>query len=157
MSWALGDLDRRLAGRAIGGVGVVVGDSAQISAAWLPSSIGTPSETARFLHGLFGGRLCGSQSLAQLTTLTEVPAGPPRWNHPGYGLGVMAETESPVGPVYGHNGGGPGYKVSVFHAPHIAAGGITISAMSTLEGDDHLTEIVVLDALEQAFRSARVP
>jgi len=109
----------------------------------------TPSETARFLHGLFGGRLCGSQSLPQLTTLIEMPAGPPRWSQPSYGLGVMAAIESPVGPVFGHNGGGPGYKVSVFHAPHLVAGGVTISAMSTLEEDDYLTEIVVLDSLEQ--------
>jgi D-alanyl-D-alanine carboxypeptidase len=109
----------------------------------------TPSETARFLHGLLSGWLCGSQSLTQLTTLTTMPAGPPRWSQPGYGLGVMGAIESPVGPVFGHNGGGPGYKVSVFHAPHLVAGGITISAMSTLEEDDYLAEIVVLDSLER--------
>jgi len=39
VSRAFENLDRRLAGRAIGGVEGVIGDSAHVSAAWLPSSV----------------------------------------------------------------------------------------------------------------------
>jgi D-alanyl-D-alanine carboxypeptidase len=109
----------------------------------------TPSETALFLHSLFAGRLCGASSLAELTRLTSMPAGPPRWEDPSYALGLMAALQTPVGPVFGHNGGGCGYNVSVFHAPRRVLGGVTISAMSAFEGDDYLAENVVLDSLEQ--------
>ena len=58
----------------------------------------------------------------------------------------MADPESPVGPVYGHNGGGPGYTASAFHAPALAPGGTTACALCGVE-DDSLAETLVFDAL----------
>jgi D-alanyl-D-alanine carboxypeptidase len=109
----------------------------------------TPSETALFLHSLFAGRLCGASSLAELTRRTPMSAGPPRWEDPSYALGLMAALQTPVGPVFGHNGGGVGYNVSVFHAPRRVLGGATICVMSAFEEDDFLAENVVLDSMEQ--------
>jgi D-alanyl-D-alanine carboxypeptidase len=109
----------------------------------------TPSEVARFLHELFSGRLVSRRSLEELTSLVPVPRGPPRWKRPSYGLGVMADPESPVGPVFGHDGGGPGYDASAFHAPRLAAGGVTACALCAVE-EAFLAENLVLDAFEQS-------
>lgn len=110
----------------------------------------TPSEVARFLHELFSGRLVGSRSIQELTTLMPVPKGPPRWKRPSYGLGVMADPESPAGPVFGHDGGGPGYDASAFHAPRLAAGGVTACALCAVE-EAFLAESLVLDAFALPF------
>jgi D-alanyl-D-alanine carboxypeptidase len=107
----------------------------------------TPSEVARFLHALFSERIVGRASLRQLTTLVPVPKGPPRWREPSYGLGVMADPESPWGPVFGHGGGGPGYGASAFHAPRLAPGGASVCALCAVE-EDFLTEDLVVDALD---------
>jgi D-alanyl-D-alanine carboxypeptidase len=106
----------------------------------------TASEVARFLHELLSGRIVGRRSVEQLTTLVPVPSAPPRWRRPSYGLGVMADPESPIGPVFGHNGGGPGYDASAFHAPGLAAGGATACAVCAVE-EASLAEGLVLDAL----------
>jgi len=107
----------------------------------------TPSEVASFLQALFSGRLVRERSMRELVTLVPVPHGPPRWRKPSYGLGVMADPESPLGPLFGHNGGGPGYDGSAFHAPRLVPGGATICALCAVE-DDFLAENLVLDAFE---------
>jgi D-alanyl-D-alanine carboxypeptidase len=110
----------------------------------------TPSEVARFLHALFAGRLVSERSRQELTALVPVPAGPPRWKRPSYGLGVMADPDSPIGPVFGHNGGGPGYVASAFHAPRLGRGGATACALCAVE-EDFLAENLVLDTLALPF------
>jgi D-alanyl-D-alanine carboxypeptidase len=68
-----------------------------------------------------------------MTTLVLVPEGAgPRWRKPGYGLGLMGDPESPWGPLWGHNGGGPGYRASAFHASDL---GLSVCAMRAFEGD----------------------
>ncbi len=37
----------------------------------------------------------------------------------GYGLGLMLDTESPVGPAIGHSGLGPGRAAAVYHFPAV--------------------------------------
>lgn len=37
--------------------------------------------------------------------------------HPSYGLGLMGDFQADFGPVYGHNGGGPGFSVAAYTAP----------------------------------------
>ena len=111
----------------------------------------TPSEVARFFDALFRGRVVSSQSLQEMTTLVPVPgrsvAPPHRWGKPSYGLGVMGDPESPWGLLWGHNGGGPGYRTSAFHAPDL--GGVSVCAMCALEEDSKAEQLVfaVFDAL----------
>jgi D-alanyl-D-alanine carboxypeptidase len=102
----------------------------------------TPSEIVRFLAGLFGRRLLSAQSLDEMTVLVPVRAPsqekasvqepPSRWVQPSYGLGLMGDPASPWGVIWGHNGGGPGYSTSAFHAP--ALGHISVCAMGAEEG-----------------------
>jgi D-alanyl-D-alanine carboxypeptidase len=111
----------------------------------------TPSEIARFFDALFCGRLVSSQSLREMTTLVPVPGTPTapsrRWGKPSYGLGIMGDPESRWGPLWGHNGGGPGYRTSAFHAPDL--GKVSVCAMCAVEVDSKAEELVfaVLDAL----------
>jgi D-alanyl-D-alanine carboxypeptidase len=102
----------------------------------------TASELAVFLQALFSGKLIGQRALRELSALSTVPNAPPRWRKPSYGLGVMADPESPIGPVMGHNGGGPGYTASAFHASRF---GSTVCAMCGLE-DEPLAESLVFDS-----------
>jgi len=102
----------------------------------------TPSEIVGFLDALFGRRLLSAQSLQEMTTLVPVPMSsatdasvsepPSRWIQPSYGLGLMGDPASPWGVIWGHNGGGPGYRTSAFHAP--ALGHISVCAMGAEEG-----------------------
>ena len=99
----------------------------------------SPSEIARFLDGLFHGQLLSRRSLEQMTELIPVsaPAGdtvkepPVRWGKPSYGLGLMGDPASPWGLVVGHNGGGPCYSASAFHA--IDLGGVSVCSMSAAD------------------------
>lgn len=110
----------------------------------------TPSEVARFFDALFGGRLLPRSSLSRMTALAPVPAPPPpRWREPSYGLGLMGDPASPWGVLWGHNGGGPGYGASAFHAAQL---GVTVCALGALEGSSVSAEALVfaaLDALER--------
>jgi len=97
----------------------------------------TPSDIARFFHALFGGRLISSPSLREMQALVRVAGAPPmpspRWGPPGYGLGLVGIAQSPFGPLWGHNGGGPGYRTSAYHAPELGAA--SVCAMCALDGD----------------------
>jgi D-alanyl-D-alanine carboxypeptidase len=114
----------------------------------------TPSELTRFLDGLFGGQLLGRAALARMTALVPVPREVaataadarvrPRRGQPSYGLGLMGDPASPWGLVLGHNGGGPGYVASLFHAPDL--GGATVCVMAGIE-DDFDAEELAFDVL----------
>lgn len=79
--------------------------------------VSTASETACFLHALFNGRLLNTASLKEMKTAVLVPgaAANGRWQKPSYGLGLMADPGNALGPLFGHHGGGPGYKATTFH------------------------------------------
>ena len=107
----------------------------------------TPSDVARFFHALFRGRLVSAESLREMITLVRVPTepgDPAPWAEPSYGLGLMADPASRWGRVWGHNGGGPGYNTSAFHAPDL--GGASVCAMCAREGSS--AERLVLAALD---------
>ncbi len=113
----------------------------------------TASDVARFIDALFAGRLVTQASLAEMTRLTRVPvhgsqadpaARPYVWREPSYGLGLMADPAAPWGPVYGHNGGGPGYSASAFHAPEL--NGATVCVLGA-EAPGFAAEQVVFDVL----------
>jgi D-alanyl-D-alanine carboxypeptidase len=93
----------------------------------------TPAELASYYHRLFTGKVLSSESLSAMTTLSPVPSAPPQYRAPCYGLGIMADTASPYGAILGHNGVGPGYQASVFHARTPEGRPMTVSAMCSSE------------------------
>jgi D-alanyl-D-alanine carboxypeptidase len=97
----------------------------------------TPSDVARFFDAVFRRRHVSPRSLREMRTLVPVAGAPPmpspRWSRPGYGFGIVGIQESPFGPLWGHNGGGPGYRASAYHAPDL--GEASVCAMCSLEGD----------------------
>jgi D-alanyl-D-alanine carboxypeptidase len=115
----------------------------------------TASDLVRFLDGLFRGELLSPRSLVQMTELVAVPTDPAvassaqdphsRRGRPSYGLGLMGDPASPWGMVVGHNGGGPCYSASAFHAFDL--GGASVCAMGAIE-EDFSAEGVVFDVLD---------
>jgi len=115
----------------------------------------TASELVRFLDGLFRGELLSRQSLAQMTELVFLPTDPSeasseqdpssRRGKPGYGLGLMGDPASPWGLVVGHNGGGPCYSASAFHAFDL--GGASVCSMGAIE-EGFNAEGVVFDVFD---------
>jgi D-alanyl-D-alanine carboxypeptidase len=126
----------------------------------------TASELARVLDGLFRGELLSRYSLAQMTELVVVPMdpskapseqdAPSRRGRPSYGLGLMGDPLSPWGLIVGHNGGGPCYSASAFHAFDL--GGASVCAMGAIE-EGFSAEDMVFDVLDHlaAGDSARRP
>ena len=115
----------------------------------------TASELVRFLDGLFRGELLSRPSLAEMMELVLLPTDPSespseedalsRRGKPSYGLGLMGDPASPWGLAVGHNGGGPCYSASAFHA--FDMGGASVCAMGAIE-DGFLAEDVVFDVLD---------
>lgn len=126
-------------------------DPGRVSHGVLASNAG---DVARFLSALFTGRLLSPASVTAMTSLTRVPvpgsrsvprARPYEWCEPSYGLGLMADPAAPWGAIYGHNGGGPGYSASVFHAPEL--GGATVAVLGS-EAEGFNAEQVVFDVFD---------
>ena len=118
----------------------------------------SPSDIARFLDGLFNYRLISKQSLEKMIALVPVPMTPSpedRIGKPSYGLGLMADPESPWGPLYGHNGGGPGYSASAFFVPNL--GDLSICAMSATENEKFKAHELVFDVLDLLTHSRSTP
>lgn len=111
---------------------------------WLSHGVlaSTPAELATFYHRLFTGEVLSSGSREAMTTLMPVPAAPPQYRGPCYGLGIMADTASPYGIILGHNGDGPGYQTSVFHARTPEGQPMTVSAMCASECRDLAERLV---------------
>jgi D-alanyl-D-alanine carboxypeptidase len=116
----------------------------------------TATDLVRFLDGLFSGEFLSRRSLAQMTEWVAVPTDPEdaseqdltsRRGKPSYGLGLMGDPASPWGLTAGHNGGGPCYSASAFHAFDLD--GASVCAMGAIEGDFSAEDIVfdVLDCL----------
>jgi D-alanyl-D-alanine carboxypeptidase len=72
-----------------------------------------------------------------------------RFRNPGYGLGLMVFGGEGGPPRYGHNGGGPGYSASAFHAPDLGGRRVTVACLCGVE-DEGLAEGVVLRVLDLA-------
>jgi D-alanyl-D-alanine carboxypeptidase len=141
--------------RALAGAGATPEVRDHYHPGWVSHGVvaSTPSDIARFFGALFCGDLLTAKSLHEMTTL--VPVGPSaaasasRWRRPSYGLGIIGDPESSWGRLWGHNGDGPGYTTSAFHAPDL---GVSVCAMCALEGDAIAEQMVftVLDALRRA-------
>lgn len=114
----------------------------------------TASDLVRFLDGLFRGELLSRHSLAQMTELVVVPTDsaasaeqdrPSRHGRPSYALGLMGDPASPWGLIVGHNGGGPCYSASAYHA--LDLGGASVCAMGAIE-EGFNAENLVFDVLD---------
>jgi D-alanyl-D-alanine carboxypeptidase len=114
----------------------------------------TASELVLFLDGLFSGELLSRHSLAEMMELILVPDPSPassekdlssRRGKPSYGLGLMGDPASPWGLAVGHNGGGPGYSASAFHAFDL--GGVSVCAMGAID-EGFNAEGVVFDVFD---------
>jgi D-alanyl-D-alanine carboxypeptidase len=116
----------------------------------------TASDLVCFLDGLFRGELLSRHSLAQMADLVLVPDPEPssepdaRRGKPSYGLGLMGDPESPWGLVVGHNGGGPCYTASAFHAFDL--NGASVCAMGAIE-ETFSAEDLVFDVLDHLAAS----
>ena len=94
--------------------------------AMLRELLGSPEGASRELRGIIDA-YGSAEAERELTTLVPVPSAPAHWVRPGYGLGIMGDAGSRWGMLWGHNGGGPGYTTSAFHAPRL--GGVSVCAM----------------------------
>ena len=118
----------------------------------------TASDVARFFAALFGGALLSERSLATMLDLVALPGTRDDTSHqtplrpvtPSYGLGIMGDPDSPWGPIVGHNGGGPCYSGTAFHA--FANGGLSVCCLTSIE-DGFSTERVVAEILDDFARS----
>ncbi|MBU3032438.1 serine hydrolase domain-containing protein [Paracoccus marinaquae] len=84
--------------------------------------IGTTSDAARLLHGLFQGELLQSETLRDMLDRHPVGgsiSGRP-WSECGYGCGLMSGSMGNVGRAIGHSGGGPFSVNAVYHFPDLA-------------------------------------
>jgi D-alanyl-D-alanine carboxypeptidase len=121
----------------------------------------TASDIVRFLDSLFRGRLLSRPSLDEMMTLVRVPVerdssasssrSPLRTAAPSYGLGLMGDPASPWGLLVGHNGGGPCYSASAFHAVDL---GVSVCAMGAIE-ESFSAEEVVAGVLDDALHLGR--
>lgn len=108
--------------------------------------VSTPQDMAALYQGMFSGGSLSVQNVREMTTLVPVPGAHFRFGPSGYGLGLMGTTASPYGPLWGHNGSGPGFRASAFHAPEFPGGAATVCVMCALE-DDEAAEGLVAEAL----------
>lgn len=78
--------------------------------------VGSPASAASLLHRLLHGPLLPPALKEQM--LDPIPVGGPLpgrpFLRPAYGLGLMIDTEKPLGRVVGHSGAGPGSVSAVY-------------------------------------------
>jgi CubicO group peptidase (beta-lactamase class C family) len=91
----------------------------------------TAADLGRFLAALFGGTLLAASSLAELMAVTPVPP-QSAWRRPGYGLGLMIDTELGIA---GHGGGGPGYRSAAFARLGDGSGAVSSAVVLTRAPD----------------------
>lgn len=134
--------------RALATTGEVLDTRLHYHPGWVSHGVvaATPTQIATFYHALFAGALLTPAARQAMTTLVRVPGDHAPWGAPSYGLGIMGDPASPVGLIWGHNGGGPGYNASAFHVPDLAGRGVTVCVMSGIE-DGFAGETFVLDLL----------
>ena len=75
-------------------------------------------------------------------TFVPIGADAPGFVPPSYGLGVMADSEHPLGTVVGHGGGGSGYAAGVFALPRAHAVAIVLAADETYPAQQTALELL---------------
>jgi D-alanyl-D-alanine carboxypeptidase len=90
-------------------------------------AVSTVEDTTQFFDALFAGNILEESNLKAMLTLTPVPGVHPPAVTPSYGMGIMADPDSPLGASYGHLGGGPGYALSCLIIPNSSVGRLTVA------------------------------
>jgi D-alanyl-D-alanine carboxypeptidase len=93
--------------------------------------VSTPQEITQIFDALFAGSLLQKPTLKMMLTLTRVPGHHPPAVSPSCGLGILADPDSPLGPSFGHGGGGPGYNIDVAILPNSPLGRLTLATFVT--------------------------
>ncbi len=96
----------------------------------------TASDVVGLLAALADGRLLSEESRESMLRMESIGRGVPPWTEPSYGLGLMGDPATPLGPMWGHNGGGPGYTASGFHLPEHPSGAVTVCVLCASEEGD---------------------
>lgn len=122
---------------------------------WVSTGVigSTASEIVRFYHGLFSHELLPPDLLNEMCTVVRVEARHPVFITPSYGLGLMADPDLSYGPVYGHNGAGPGYAASAFHFQRQGAVPVTVAVLTNTDHYDQ-TEKMALHIGKELTNSA---
>ena len=118
---------------------------------WHGVLVSTAADVAVFYQRLFAGELLRAAAVAEMKRTVRVPPQRAPWIDPGYGLGLMIASVGGLGAVLGHNGNGPGFTASGFHAPGPAGGAVTACALVAIE-DERVPEGIVMSALELAAK-----
>jgi D-alanyl-D-alanine carboxypeptidase len=90
-------------------------------------AVSTVEDATQFFDALFAGDILVDSSLKAMLRLSHVPGEHPPAVTPSYGMGIMADPDSPVGASYGHLGGGPGYTLSCLIVPNSSVGRLSVA------------------------------
>ncbi len=94
----------------------------------------TASDIVRFYERLFAGVLVPPALLDEMRTVVRATTpSTQRFVSPSYGLGLIADLESPYGVLYGHSGGGPGYTSAALHVIPPRGEPVTVAVLSNTE------------------------
>lgn len=115
----------------------------------------TAADVARFFDALLRGQLLGSASLRLMLDPVSVPFVHRYFTKPSYGLGLMLDPFSRLGPIAGHGGEGPGYSAAALHVSPSSGDGFTTVALVNQDVHDLGMEIAWTMATILAERGAR--
>jgi D-alanyl-D-alanine carboxypeptidase len=123
---------------------------------WVATGViaSTASEIACFYHSLFTGQLLTIDLLREMCTLVQARPSHPRFVKPCYGLGLIADPDSPYGPIYGHGGEGPGYSASALHFGETGSEALTVVLLSNIE-DHAALESMILTVGDELIKQRR--
>jgi D-alanyl-D-alanine carboxypeptidase len=105
---------------------------------WIATGViaSTASEIVHFYHQLFSGEVVSAALLEEMCSIVRAASSHPRFVTPSYGLGLMADLDSPYGAMYGHNGGGPGYSASAYRFRSPQRQPLTVAVLLNMENPE---------------------
>jgi hypothetical protein len=104
--------------------------------------VSAPSQAALFLNRLLDGELLSAPLLEAMRepVMISNTAFPDRpWNTAGYGMGLMIDLQSPLGPCYGHTGQGPGSTTATYRFEELE-GARTVSVFAATENQGEVEQ-----------------
>jgi D-alanyl-D-alanine carboxypeptidase len=101
------------------------------------------------LHQFLTGLLVTQQ--ADPDTFVDIGQPAPGFARAAYGLGVMADVDSPLGVVVGHGGHGPGYAAAGFATLGTDGNSVAAVALSNQEQPSGTFEQIALDLLLESY------
>lgn len=122
---------------------------------WVATGVvsSTASDLVRFYDRLFAGDLLPGRLLDEMRAVVRASTTPSnqRFIAPSYGLGLIADLESPYGVLYGHSGGGPGYTSAALHVLSPQRQPVTVAVLSNTENffEVELMAFTIVHALTQ--------